>query len=447
MLPDPYPVRPWTSPCRGEVSLPGSKSLTNRALVLAAIGRGPVLLQNALFSRDSRLLVENLGRLGFSVEADEERETIRIEGKGGRVPVAQAELDVGNAGTAARFLTALVCLHSAGHYRIDGDMEMRERPMKGLIEALERAGARFHFHKRPYHFPLSVSTAGLQGGDWRVEAAASSQMCSALMMVAPHARDPVTIRASGARPAFVRMTEMLMRRVGAEIEGSPERGYRILPAGDMRPSPECLPIEPDATAASYFMALPKTTGGSLLIRGLEEGMLQGDTAFAGVLSDLGMVRQTVPQGWEIQWNETPGGGPRTFSFETFSDTFLTLAAVAPLFPWPLTISGIGHTRFQETDRIAAMAEGLRLAGARVDTQEDRMTIHPWGKDEKREENCSVIINTYKDHRVAMSFAVAGSFDRYGDGRPWLSLADPACCGKTFPGFFSKLEELYLNAHD
>ena len=447
MLPDPYPVKPWTSPCRGEISLPGSKSLTNRALVLAAIGRGPVLLQNALFSRDSRLLIDNLDRLGFPIEADEERGTIRIEGQEGRIPACQAVLEVGNAGTAARFLTALVCLNPAGRYRIDGDAEMRERPMKGLLQTLEGAGARFIFHERPDHFPLTVRTNGLQGGNWHVEAAASSQMLSALMMVAPRADGPVAIEASGVRPAFVQMTEMLLRRFGVVIAGSPESGYRISPRGDLDLSPECLSVEPDATAASYFMALPKATGGSLLIRGLKKGMLQGDTALAEVLDDLGMVRKVLRRGWQIQWGKAPRGGARTISFETFSDTFLTLAALAPLFPFPLTLSGIGHTRFQETDRIAAMAEGLRELGTRVETGEDRMTIHPWKRNKERNDNCRVVINTYKDHRVAMSFAVAGSFDRYGDGRPWLSLADPACCGKTFPDFFSKLEKLYLNAHD
>jgi 3-phosphoshikimate 1-carboxyvinyltransferase len=446
MLPDPYPIRPWTAPCRGTVSVPGSKSLTNRALLLGALSGESIRLTGALFSRDSLLLADGLRALGFSVRQDPENALFEIRGCGGRIPSREARVDVGNAGTVARFLTAFACLAPEGNYSFDGDPEMRKRPMQGLIEVLERAGARFNFHQQPYCFPFTVRPSGLNGGTWSLDASASSQMVSALMLVAPYANEPVRIEAREVRPAFVRMTESLMRRFGVDVDGDPLKGYRI-PAGVYRSSHPRFPIEPDASAASYFMALPLLLGGEVLVRGMHAGMLQGDTAFAGVLRALGTVITDRPDGWLVRSGPIPGKATSEFSFETFSDTFLTLAAVAPFLPEPVAISGIAHTRHQECDRPAAMAAGLRLVGTRVEEDPDRLAIFPLSPGEHRWERDHVVISTYRDHRVAMSFALAGCRDRRGDGRPWLSIADPECCSKTFPGFFSELDKLYQQSHD
>jgi 3-phosphoshikimate 1-carboxyvinyltransferase len=446
MLPDPYPVQPWRAPCRGSVSLPGSKSLTNRALILAALCGGKVRLEGALVSRDSQLLVQNLKALGFDVNLDEANTMVDIRGLGGRIPRDSADLFVGNAGTAARFLTAFVCLHPNGRFRLDGDEEMRKRPMAGLLDCLQRLGARVHFEAEEGCFPFVIETSGLPGGDWTLDAAASSQMLSALMMIAPYASAAVRLQAQGVRPAFVRMTAQLMGQFGVQADGDPLHGYTVrsgqrysLPAHSFR-------IEPDVSAASYFMILPLVVGGSLFIEGLHGGLLQGDLAFAGVLRDLGMRISEKKDGWLFAAPESAPDRPFSFSFQTFSDTFLTLAAVAPLLPGDISITGIGHTRFQETDRISAMAEGLARAGALVSAGEDSITIRPsaalLGKSRR-----PVVINTYKDHRVAMSFAVLGCRDVSGDGNPWLHVADPACCSKTFPGFFGQLEELYRISHD
>jgi len=444
-LTDPYPVPPWTRPCSGRVSVPGSKSLTNRALLLAALSMEDVTLKGALFSRDSRLLITALRDLGIHVEADEARAIIHIRGQGGRVPAAEASLKVGNAGTAARFLTALVCLHPNGRYHLDGDAEMRQRPMEGLLHALREAGARFEFQEKEGHFPFTVYSSGLRGGNWTVAAGASSQMLSALMMVAPFAASPVHLRSTGARPAFVRMTEGCLRQFGATLEGEYASGYRIANTAHLALPGSTFAIEPDATAASYFLALPAVVGGCLTVRGLHENLLQGDLAFVGVLRSLGLEVRPCDDGFQSVAPATTTLEGGAYDFETFSDTFLTLAAIAPLLSGRVEIAGVGHTRHQECDRITAMAEGLARVGARVEEKPHGLVVYPFG--DSPQERVDVVISTYRDHRVAMSFALLGCRDRFHDGRPWLAVEDPLCCSKTFPRFFELLNQLYQENHD
>lgn len=445
MLPDPYPVNPWTSPCQGEVRLPGSKSLTNRALLAAALCDGTIRLRGALFSRDTSILMDSLVKLGFAVRASAGEESIEIDGFGGNIPNTQASIHVGNAGTAARFLVAFVCLHPGGEYHFDGDEEMRKRPMGGLLDTLESLGACFDFKGEHGCFPFCVRTSGLSGGSWKIDASASSQMLSALMLVAPNADGPVTIDASGARPAFVEMTAGLMKQFKISIEGHPGSGYHI-PGGQSYVCPDdgVYWIEPDATAASYFLVLPLVVGGSLKILGLRNGMLQGDTAFAGVMAKLGMQMQDEGDGWTVSYGETQGGARLVENFRTFSDTFLTLAAISPLLSCPVRIDGIGHTRFQETDRIDAVTTELNRIGAVAHCGEDHVELCPF--PEGYVPPTGPVVQTYRDHRVAMSFAILGCSPLFGS-TPWLSIADPGCCGKTFPAFFEVLECLYRNSHD
>lgn len=443
MLPDPYPVTPWTRPCRGSVRVPGSKSLTNRSLVIAALSHGVCRLEGALFSRDTRILCQSLDALGFAVTPDPASASIQVVGQGGVIPAAEASLHVGNAGTAARFLTALVCCRPGGRYFFDGDPEMRLRPMGGLIKALERLGARFSFHGESGRFPFTVETSGLPGGDWSVDAAASSQMLSALMMVAPAAAGDVRIRSSGARPAFVEMTAGLMRQFGAAIDGSPEGGYRIGATAYAPPEGGRFDIEPDATAASYFLALPLAVGGGVLVEGLRQNMLQGDIAFARILENYGLVLDWTPLGLQVNARCTRPPVHADWDFETFSDTFLTLAALSPLLQACVRIRGIAHTRHQETDRIHAVTTELRKCGVPVDEEPGALTIHP----PRGPLAAGSVIHTYHDHRVAMAFAILGCHPLDEAGRPWLHIADPACCSKTFPEFFSVLDQLYRFSHD
>jgi 3-phosphoshikimate 1-carboxyvinyltransferase len=242
------------------------------------------------------------------------------------------------------------------------------------------------------------------------------------------------------------MTAALMRQFGASVQGSPRDGFQISNHRHYSVAAKAFQIEPDATAASYFLALPLVTGGSLTVEGLRFDMLQGDMEFTRVLERVGLEVTELPGGCRSALPGQPLSRPETFDFESFSDAFLTLAAVAPLLPFPVAIRGIGHTRFQETDRIHAVTTELRRVGAVVEEGEDSLRIHPFAAP--RAPAAGVVeVQTYRDHRVAMSLAILGCRDLNGNGKPWLSVLDPSCCGKTFPGFFRVLEKLYRNCHD
>jgi 3-phosphoshikimate 1-carboxyvinyltransferase len=329
------------------------------------------------------------------VATDEEALTITITGRGGEIPHREAAIHVGNAGTAARFLTAFVCLRPDGVYHFDGDDAMRRRPIGALLEALESQGAQAGSR----HFPFTLKTAGLRGGQVELDASESSQMLSALLMVAPHATSPLSVKLkgeAGSKP-FVTMTEAMVKQFAA--------------------GPADYQIEGDASAGSYFLALPLVTGGELSFANYG-GPLQGDVKFRDVAAAVGAARHAVSQ-----------------NFREFSDTFLTLAAIAPLLDGPTKITGIAHTRKQETDRVAGMAAEVKKLGQHVIETEDSLEIHP------RPLKAGVEIETYYDHRFAMSFGILGCHDLLKNGQPWLTIKDPGCCAKTFPAFFDLLEQL------
>jgi 3-phosphoshikimate 1-carboxyvinyltransferase len=443
-LPDILAVRPFARPARGGVALPGSKSLTNRALLLAALCDGPVTLSGALFSEDTRIMAEALRRLGFGVEEDEAAHRIRVDGRGGAIPAAEAELFTGLAGTATRFLTALCASAKAGVYRIDGVAQMRRRPMRGLLEALRALGADIRCAGEEGFLPLEIRASGLRGGPVAIDASESSQMLSALLMVAPLAEKAVVATpVGGLRMPFVRMTLRQMAQFGAAgVSGDEAAGsIAVDPAGYR--SPGDYAVEPDATAASYFAALALVAGGSLRLDGLARAdrSLQGDVRFLDVLAKCGAVVQDDGDGITVSF--APFGRRRgvAHDFSGFSDTFLTLAAIAPLLEGPTKILGIAHTRRQETDRVAGMAAELRRLGQEVVETEDSLEIHP------RPLRKGVTVETHGDHRFAMSFAVLGCRDVRGDGTPWLSIGDPACSAKTFPGFFGLLDAVRAKASE
>ena len=437
--PDPLPINPYTRPVSGTVEVPGSKSITNRMLILACMAGHPVSLTGALFSDDSRYMVDCLKKLGFEIETDESSRSIRLSGTGGRIPAEQASLFVGVAGTAARFLTAFCASRTGGEFTLDGTEQMRKRPMKGLLDALEQQGTKVDSNDG--FFPATLAPSGLQGGTVGLEASASTQLLSALLMVAPLAKEDLIIEVSGGaeKKPFVLLTQELMYRFGQpkqEIEnlGTGQVLLRVK-AGIPYSIPETVAIEPDASAASYFLSLPLVVGGSVTINGLHSDSLQGDYAYTDVLKDLGVDIDESEAGTSATMSvkDLPGSGIHD-NFWPISDTFLTLAAIAPLLKGPTRIDGIGHTRHQESDRIAAMASELIKLGQWVEDGEDYLEIQP-----------SLIVPsevlTYNDHRVAMSFGILGCFNLYGDGSPWLTIRDPGCCAKTFPDFFNILEQL------
>ncbi len=442
-LADPLPLLPFTRPVRGEVELPGSKSITNRALLLAALCPGATTLTGALFSEDTKLMAEALRRLGFAVQEDKKQKQIYVEGRGGEIPAPEADLFVGLAGTAARFLTALCAAAHRGIYRLDGVPQMRRRPMRGLIDALRALGADVRCLGEEGFLPVEIRAAGLRGGRVTVDASESSQILSALMMVAPLADAPVTAAvAEGLRQPFVIMTARQMRDFGvAGADQGPAPLTFAIPRASYR-SPGTYAIEPDATAASYFLALPLVTGGELTLphlRGPGQG-LQGDTQFMEVLKKAGLEESFLDHPRAVRSRMKPGADRQAVQedFSEFSDTFLTLAALAPLLRGPTKITGIAHTRRQETDRVGNMAKELRKLGQEVLETEDSLEIHPRPLPRRAQ---PIEIETYGDHRFAMSFGILGCHDLHGTGQPWLAVRNPGCCAKTFPHFFDVLESL------
>ncbi len=442
-------IQPFRSAARGLAQVPGSKSITNRALILAALADGETLLTGALFSRDTRILIAALQALGFTVLADESAHTIKVHGLGGKIPQASAKIHVGNAGTAARFLTAFLALAPQGRYELDGDEAMRARPMAGLLTALRDAGCQA---LKPdgspaTHFPFTLHTTGKLGA-LKVDASASSQLLSALLMVLPLSNG-ASVKLDGATVSepFVDMTVKMCAQFGRPLSKNAEGAWRCSQPGAYKATSTYV-IEPDATAASYFIALGAVAGADsrIRLRHYSAEGLQGDTAFAPVAAQCGAVLESAPDALLVKsWRKIGGGD---FDFNAFSDTFLTLATLAGLADSPVKICGIGHTRKQETDRELAMATELTRLGIRVeptvaqlqaDDSLSSLKIYP-DREALRQKAAHgpVSIHTYEDHRMAMSFGILGSYDLFGDGRPWISIEDPGCTSKTFPTFFTAL---------
>lgn len=454
------PIKPFCNFRRACVTPPGSKSITNRALILAALRTGTTRLSGVLFSEDTRTMIACLRALGFCVSADESLKTIEICGKGGKIPVDTAELFVANAGTTARFLTAMLALKKGGCYKIDGSEAMRKRPMSGLLDALARLGCEFEFHGERGFFPFTMRTPGVSACDIDVDASASSQILSALMLIAPvvgaqngEGTFDVFLKGETVSRPFVAMTARMIAQFGGAVE---VRGNAFTCGGAYGAGDFDYAIEPDATAASYFQILPFVHRTSeVCIKGLDTDGLQGDAAFVVELStpphDLLACALQNTSGRSDCFVNT-GTATRGFEidFNAISDTFLTLAAVAPLLDegTPLTIRGIAHTRKQETDRIAAMANELaKIVGEEnIFQTEDSLTICPISREALRARadtapEGKIRIATYRDHRVAMSFGILGTFDLRGDATPWIEIENPKCCEKTFPNFFDVLEQI------
>jgi len=436
--------------CRASITPPGSKSITNRAMMLAALAGGETLLKGALFSRDTRIMAECLGKLGYMVKLEPNEGAVEINSAYGSIPNSEAEIHVGNAGTAARFVTALVALRKRGKFRLLSDKAMHARPIKGLIDALKSQGAEFEFLGEPDHLPFVIRTNGLGGGEISIDAGESSQMLSGLLMASVAAQNPMTVRLSGGTVSkpFVNMTIEMMRQFGFECSqdgGKYEVALKPARRGD---SPRVYRIEPDATAASYFAALPIVAGGVSEIVNFAECKLQGDAAFVGLLESAGLVK-TKRCGSNLLVGAAENAvypESMEFDFNDISDTFLTLAAISPLLPFKLRIRGVAHTRRQETDRVSAAARELRKFCAEVSETESGLSIVPYTRGELAERlgRGETLVNTYDDHRVAMSFAVLGCADIRGDGSPWIKIENPQCVSKTWENFF---EVLYTARED
>lgn len=421
-----------TGPIHGSIRPPGSKSITNRALICAALARGKSTLVGALDSDDTRVMVDALKQLGFTVEHDTDAATITVEGCGGQVPVESADVYVEASGTTMRFLTAMLTL-GQGKFRLDGVPRMRERPIADLVEALKQLGANIEYEANPGCPPLVIHAAGLKGGDVSIRGDISSQFLSGLMMAAPYAKSPVVVNVEGelvSKP-YVEMTAAVMKSFGIEAELSSDLSQTTIPA----PGPYAAleyNVEPDASAASYFLAAAAITGGCVTVEGLSSSSIQGDVEFADVLVKMGCELEPADSGDGIRIRGKKLNGIEV-DMNAISDTVQTLAAVALFAEGPTTVTGVPHIRLKETDRIAALATELRKFGAEVDERPDGLTITPPTELRGAE------IETYDDHRMAMSMALVGL------RVPGVVILDPGCTSKTYPRFFEDLDRLKSGA--
>src|SRR6266850_842857 len=382
------PIEPITRPFDAVIELPGSKSYSNRALLVAALARGRSEITRALFSDDTRYMQGALAALGVRVRADEPSQSFVVDGVDGRFPVSQATLEIGNAGTAARFLTAAVAL-GHGTFVIDGSAAMRKRPIQPLLDGLRALGVDAESREATGCPPVVVRANGIAGGRARVRGDVSSQYLSALLMAAPYAARDVELEIEGelVSAPYVTMTLATMAEFGVRAERDGDRWFRV-PAGqhyEARP----YAVEPDASGASYFFA-----------------------AAADAITVRGAARLRAVDA----------------DFTRMGDVATTLMAIAPFADGPVTVRGIAQTHYEESDRPVAAVTELRRMGLTVDSTWDSVTIHP-GMPQPCE------VQTYDDHRIAMSFAVTGL------RAPGIAIANPECVSKTFPEFFEVLASL------
>jgi 3-phosphoshikimate 1-carboxyvinyltransferase len=418
-------IHPAERPIDAVVRLPGSKSYTNRALVVAALADGECRIEAALFSDDTRYMIEALRALGFKIDAEPDTESIIVGGHGGQIPSARSSLFVGNAGTAARFLTAFVSL-GRGSYEIDGVARMRERPIGPLLDALRQLGVEAVARNGNDCPPVVVTTTGLRGGKATIDGGVSSQFISALLMVAPCTSDGIELAIKGelVSQPYVDLTLSIMSAFGAIAQN---HDYRLLTVpGRQRYQARTYVVEPDASAASYFLTAAAITGGRVRVDALGRRSAQGDLGLVGVLERMGCAVEWGDESVELRGADQLHGVD--VDMGSMSDVAQSLAAIAPFATTPTRIRGVAHIRAKETDRVAAVTTELRRLGGRVEEHADGWTIYPSALH-------GASVETYDDHRMAMSFAVTGL--RVAGVR----ILNPSCVAKTFPDFFTRFEAL------
>ncbi len=467
------------------VKVPGSKSITNRALLLAMLSDGKSHLTGAQFSEDSSHFLQCLSDLSFDVASSPETGEVSVHGLSGRLPVKKASLYVGSAGTAARFLSAVLGV-SEGDFFLDASEQMKKRPMAPLLSALQSVGCDIFFAEKEGFFPFTLHARGFQNTDLTIDIDKSSQFLSALLIAAPLAKEDVKIKVAGTHGmAYIEMTCRMMEQFGVLTE-HPSPDTFLIKAGQTYRAQDYA-IEPDVSAACYFYALAALSGCSVIVDGVPEHSLQGDTEFLNILEKMGCRVTRTNEGIcitgpaacaESAGVKSADAGSETAShasgsvshasgsvshasgsvshvsgsvshvsgsvshasgrlhgltvdMSSCSDQAITLAAIAPFADSPVTITGIGHIRGQESDRLSAITENLSAMGIRCDERADSITIYPGVPKPAH-------IKTHDDHRLAMGFAVTGLF---AEG---IVIENPSCCKKTFAEFFECLEEAVEN---
>jgi 3-phosphoshikimate 1-carboxyvinyltransferase len=408
----------------GTVRMPGSKSLSNRVLLLAALSEGSTRVRDLLDSDDTRVMLAALAALGIAIDR-EGTDAVVIHGAAGMPPVKQARLLLGNAGTAFRPLTAVLAM-AGGEYALSGVPRMHERPIGDLVDALRGLGASIDYLGNDGYPPLAVHAGAIRaGGEVRVRGDVSSQFLTALLMALPLTGARTVIRVEGeliSRP-YVEITLAALRRFGVEVGRDGDDGF-VIPAGAHYASPGEVFVEGDASSASYFLAAGAIAGGPVRVEGVGRDSVQGDVRFAEALAAMGARIDMGPN-----WIEAANPGRRRLrrfdlDLNHIPDAAMTLAVAALFADGTCTLRNIASWRVKETDRIAAMATELRKLGAAVETGRDFLAVTPPAA------LVPATIDTYDDHRMAMCFSLAAL------GGVTVRINDPACVAKTFPDYFS-----------
>jgi 3-phosphoshikimate 1-carboxyvinyltransferase len=413
-------ITPFTTPVNAAVSVPGSKSLTNRALIVSSLAEGKSRLRNVLHSDDTRYMMSHLRTLGVALQAAEDE--VEIEGRGGEFSAVQASLFCGNAGTTVRFLTAM-CALVPGTQTITGDERMQARPIRDLVHALSGLGADIEaIHGCP---PVTIRSGAIRGGSVRVQANLSSQYLSALLMIAPYAQQPVSLDVAEGMVSgsYVELTIDVMAAFGVAVERSGRRQFKI-PRQHYRG--RSYAVEGDVTSAGYWWALAALTGGRIEVGTVEPSSHQGDIEFLQVLERMGCTvasnRGVAVQGPQVLTS------PGVVDMNRLPDGVMTLAVLAAVAEGETRIVNVANLRIKESDRLAALVTELRRVGIEAEELPDGLRIRggkPHGAD----------IETYADHRMAMSFAILGA------RVPGMRVGSPECVSKSYPTFFEELEAL------
>ena len=404
------------------VEVPGSKSITNRALMLAAISNGKCKLSGVLFSDDSRAFLDCLDKLGFKLEIDENAKTVVIQGENGRIPNNEATINVRSAGTAARFMTVLLAV-CGGKYTLESSEQMKKRPMSELLNKLMENGVEIEYLEKEGHFPFKLNSKGIGETKILIDTSKSSQYASALLMAA--AVNGMEVNLTGSRPngAYIKITLRMLEQFGIKFEKN-NNTYNIK---KQEVKLDAYEVEPDMSAACYFYAMAILLKVKSIVKGIHLNSMQGDIKFLTVLEKLGCKLTDTSAGVEVDGASIDSYPGIEIDMSDFSDQALTMAVVAAFANSKTIIKNIGHIRGQESDRVAVIATELKKEI--IEEPETNVVIEPGVLH-----GCE--IDTYEDHRVAMSFAMVGLII---DG---VIINNPMCCRKTFENYFDVLESIY-----
>lgn len=437
-----YNVKKLENEFDAVVSVPGSKSITNRALLMAAQAEGETVLEGVLFSDDSRCFLQSLISLGYQITIEEEIAKVTIKGCGSKIPNHSGKIYVGSAGTAARFLTSMLAL-SDGEYEIQASEQMKARPMKPLFVALESMGAEFVYLEKEGFLPVKVKGRrfGSESGEIErnnrnqiqvdIDISKSTQFLSALLMTAPMLANGLKINITSEKKdgSYIRITRKMMQQFGCEVIFD---GASYIVEAEEKFKALCYIIEPDVSAACYFYGAAAMTGQTVLVNHVHMNSMQGDIRFFEVLEKLGATFEDTKQGVKLTGVENGIYAGIDVNMNDFSDQALTLAAIAAFATSETHIRHISHIRLQECDRIQAMVSALMKIGAKCEEIDDGVIIHPICPENAR----MAEIETFEDHRVAMAFSLLGL---KMDG---ITILNPMCCRKTFENYFEVFETIY-----